>query len=523
VAGRRKDVLDLREMLRQLRLGESARAVAKGLSVSRNTVKDYVRWFGKEGLLPGGDQGLPTAEEIAERLSRRSQLVTKPPKLLPYREEIAAFLDPKVKPRLTVKVAWERFVERHPDVRVSYTCFRRFVRGHVASGRPGAVLRLEVDPGTEAQVDFGYVGLIPPAPGEAPRKTWAFVMTLSHSRHQYVELVQDQSVATWLSLHRNSWSFFGGVVGKVLIDNLKAGIVKACTTDPEVQRAYRECAEHYGFVISPCRVRTPRHKGKVERGVRYLRQSFLPGRAFASLAKANAAALRWVLETAGVRVHGTTQEIPLEVFELRERAALKPLPDVSFELVEWKQAKLHPDCYVVFNRGYYSAPYALVDEQLWVRGTSRVVQIFHEHKLVATHVTVSKPGERRTINAHLPPHKLQFLEHDPVWCREHALAVGEKTGAFVESLLGDPALDRLRGAQATLRLAEKYGAERLEAACARAVACDAISARSLKTILARGLDKEPLPPECDTAPVLVPTKPPIYARTFDDVFQPLAV
>jgi hypothetical protein len=164
-----------------------------------------------------------------------------------------------------------------------------------------------------------------------------------------------------------------------------------------------------------------------------------------------------------------------------------------------------------------------VGEQLWVRGTSRVVHLFHDHRLVATHVPATRPGERRTTNAHLPPEKVAFLEHDPAWCRERARAVGEKTAAFIDSLLGDRVLDRLRGAQATIRLAEKYGAERLEAACTRALACDAVSARGLKTILTRGLDKVPLPPECYPAPAPTPTKAPVFARTFDDVFQPMAV
>ena len=156
----------------------------------------------------------------------------------------------------------------HPDVRGSYTAFRRFVRRYVDERPRRAVVRLEVGPGEEAQVDFGYAGLIPRAPGEVPAKTWVFVMTLSHSRHQYVELVQDQTVATWLALHRNAFAFLGGVPRKVILDNLKAGIIKASVTDPEVQRAYRECAEHYGFIISPCVARTPEHISAFARSVK---------------------------------------------------------------------------------------------------------------------------------------------------------------------------------------------------------------------------------------------------------------
>ena len=513
MAGRRCDVLDVREMLRRLRLGESARAVAKGLGVSRNTVREYVAWFEAEALLVDDAAVLPSAAELEERLAR-AEPVAEPPRLMPYRDEIAELISAG----LQVKVVWERFSSTHPDQRTSYTAFRRFVRRYVDERPHRAVVRLEVAPGEEAQVDFGYAGLIPRAPGEPPTKTWVFVMTLSHSRHQYVELVQDQTVATWLSLHRNAFAFLGGVPRKVVLDNLKAGIIKASVADPEVQRAYRECAEHYGFVISPCLPRVPEHKGKVERGVQYVKRSFLAGRAFRSLEEGNEAAVEWVLEHAGLRVHGTTQEMPLRAFEQRERSALLPLPPAPFDLVEWKKAKLHPDCHVVFTRSYYSAPHPLIGQRLWVRATSRVVQLFHEHQLVATHGRAYRPGQRVTNPAHLPPKKLRYLMQTPTWCRERAGQIGPATATFIERLLGDEVLDRLRGAQATLRLAESFGQARLEAACRRAVACDAIAYKTVQRILLRGLDREPLPGEAAPAPA--PRAAPAYARTFFDLFTP---
>ncbi len=513
MAGRRCDVLDVREMLRRLRLGESARAVAKGLGVSRNTVREYVAWFETEGLLAG--DALPSTAELEARLAR-AEPVAQPPRLMPYRDEIAEL----VGAGLQVKVAWERFSGAHPDQRASYTAFRRFVRRYVEERPLRAVVRLEVAPGEEAQVDFGYAGMVPRAVGEPPAKTWVFVMTLSHSRHQYVELVQDQTVSTWLSLHRNAFAFFGGVPRKIVLDNLKAGIIKASVTDPELQRAYRECAEHYGFIISPCVPRTPEHKGKVERDIQYVKRSFLAGRTFRSLDEGNEEAIEWVLERAGLRVHGTTHEVPLRAFEQRERLALLPPPPAPFDLVEWKQAKLHPDCHVVFAKGYYSAPHPLIGERLWLRATSRVVQLFHEHQLVATHGRAFRPGQRVTNPAHLPPKKLRYLMQTPTWCRERAAQIGPSTADFIAQLLGDEVLDRLRGAQATLRLAESFGEGRLEAACRRAVACDAIASKTVQRILHRGLDREPLPGEAAPAPV--PRTAPAYARTFFDLFTTAA-
>lgn len=189
-------------------------------------------------------------------------------------------------------------------------------------------------------------------------------MTLSWSRHQYVEFVFDQQLQTWLRLHRNALAFFGGVPERVVIDNLKAAIVRACWHEPEAQQAYRECAEHYGFLIAACGPRMPRHKGKVEQGgVHYVKRNFLGGRERTTISQANRDVLRWVRTTAGLRVHGTTRERPLDRFDL-ERAALRPLPATPYDLAIWKQVRLHRDCHVVFENAYYSAPFRLVGQAL---------------------------------------------------------------------------------------------------------------------------------------------------------------
>ena len=266
---------------------------------------------------------------------------------------------------------------------------------------------------------------------------------------------------------------------------------------------------------SPPAGRAPEHKGKVEQGgVHYVKRNALAGRTFRDLAEANAHLRRWCLEVAGRRVHGTTKQLPLEVFEQVERAALQPLPATAWEPVEWKQAKLHPDCHVVFAGAYYSAPYRLVGQRLWVRGTALQVQVFHQHALIATHRR-GRPGQRLTCPAHLPPDKLLFLLQTPVWCQEQAATVGPACAAFIAALLGDRPLDRLRSAQGVLRLARRYGAARLEAACARAGAVGEHRYQTVKTILVNALDHQPLPA---LTPVAAPPTPPRHARPWTDFF-----
>src|SRR4029453_8691362 len=216
----------------------------------------------------------------------------------------------------------------------------------LAPARSRATLRLEVEPGEEAQVDFGFAGQFLDPESDRVRRAWVFVMTLSCSRHQYAELVFDQTIETWLRLHRAAFEFFGGVPRRVVLDNLRAAIVHAALYDPEVQRSYRECAEHYGFLIAPCRPRTPEHKGKVEQGgVHYLKRNFLGGRTPTAITQANTDVLAWCLSTAGLRIHGTTKTQPGYQFEPLEQARLLSLPSAPYDLAIWKQATVHRDCY----------------------------------------------------------------------------------------------------------------------------------------------------------------------------------
>jgi transposase len=178
-------------------------------------------------------------------------------------------------------------------------------------------------------------------------------------------LVFDQTVPPWIQLHGHAFTFFGGVPHRVVLDKLKAGIVKVCFDDPQVQSAYRECAEHYGFLLAPCRPRTPEPRGKVEPGsVHDVKRNFLGGRAPTLITQANRDVQQWCLTTAGQRMHGTTKAPPLQRFEAVARVQLKLLPATPYGLVMWKRVTLHRDGYVVFEQAFYSAPFRLIGQPL---------------------------------------------------------------------------------------------------------------------------------------------------------------
>jgi transposase len=478
-------MMNIRELLGQIRAGASDRQISRDMKLARQTVKRYRAWAQANGLL---ERALPPVEEL-QALLEKSLPITPTPQntssVEPYREVVKRLVEQEVE----TAAIYQRIQER--GYSGSYSAVYRFVRV-LKPRQTKAVVRVERKPGEEAQVDFGYAGLMIDPESGKKRRAWAFVMTLSWSRHQYVEIVFDQKVETWLRLHRNAFEFFGGVPGRVVPDNLKAAIIKACWDDPQVQNSYRECAQHYEFRIAPCRPRTPEHKGKVEQGgVHYVKRNFLGGREITSLTQANRDVKQWCLGTAGLRVHGTTKEKPLLRFEQVEKNRLKPLPETPYDLAIWKQVKLHRDCYVVFDGSFYSAPFRMVGQKLWVCAGTRQVHLYSlKYELVATHERAQRPGERRTHPDHLPPEKLPGLLLDRENCLVEAREIGSATVQIVQTLLEDPVLDRLPTVGRLLRLRRRFSDQRLEAACQRALAFDDPSYKTVKRILTQGLEQE---------------------------------
>jgi transposase len=340
-------------------------------------------------------------------------------------------------------------------------------------------------------------------------------MTLGFSRHQYAEIVFDQRVETWLALHMRAFEWIGGVVGRVVIDNLKSAITKACFHDPQVQRSYRELAEHYDFTIAPCRIETPEHKGKVESGVRFVKRNALAGREFANIRVANEYLKTWIMTRAGERDHGTTHEAPLARFEV-EKPSLKPLPVIRYTMAVWKKAKLHPDCHVVFEQAFYSAPCRLIGQWLVIKAMPERLEIYYHHELVATHPRASRAGQRVSNILHYPPTKLAGLLATPVRVREQAQEIGPSTAQLIGLMLDDKPVDRLRAAMGVVSLIKRYTPARVEAACRRSLACGEASFRGVNLILKKSLDQIPLPPEAEATRGPVP-KTAQFARPIREI------
>jgi transposase len=475
-----------RQVLVRMRQGDTDREIARAGLMGRpkaarlRAIAADQGWLEPEAPLPE-DAAIAAVVGAARRA--RSTVST----VEPYRALVERWAASEVS-----GVVIHAALVREHGYRGSASSVYRMLARIGASRPPETTVPLNFAPGEAAQVDFGAGPvLIDPAVGE-PRRTWCFVMTLAWSRHQYVEFVWDQTVATWLGCHRRAFEWFGAVPERLIIDNPKCAITRACIHDPLVQRAYAECAEGYGFRIDPCPPADPQKKGIVEAGVKYVKRNFLPLREFRDLADLNAQARAWVMEEAGVRVHGTTREQPLDRFGL-ERPLLRSLPPIAPDLGSWHRVVVHRDCHVQFDRRLYSVPFALVGKRLWLRATDSFVAIYEDYRLVANHLRTRRLGERLTVTAHLPPEAQAFFARDRRWCVARAAEIGPATAELVERLLCDRIVERLRAAQGVLRLAETYTPARVEAACVRALYHASPFFRTVKTILKGGYDAEPLP------------------------------
>lgn len=501
MAGKRLDTMQIRELLRHLRATPSNRQVHRDTGIHRDTISHYRQWAKEQGLLDP-EKPLPSLEELQQLVEETLNNKTPPPQTVstvePYRDLVQNWHNQQVEGR----TIWYRLKEKGYKGGLSsvYRFLAALERENRARALPNqVVVRVERPPGEEAQVDFGEVGYwYDPVKG-CKRKVLLFVMSLSYSRHMYAEFVYHQDISTWVELHRRAFEYFGGVPQRVVLDNLKAAITKTSWDghDPQVSISYRECAEHYGFLIAPCRPRKPEHKGKVESNIHYVKRSFVAGQTFEALGPANQALLEWCQKVAGERQHGTTKQKPLVRFA-EERDILKPLPTSPYQVAKWKQVKVHRDCHLTFEGSYYSVPFRMVGQTVRVRGGAGDVKIYDQHyALVATHTRAGAPGERLTHPEHLPSQKLAGLTRRREEVLVRAQQIGPATEKVVRNMLEDRVVDRLHTAGSLVNLAQRadIGEARLEAACQRAVTFGEYSYRTIQGILKQRLEQEKILPE----------------------------
>jgi transposase len=502
VTARSVEMHRLQELVRLHRLKTSAREVCRLLGMGRTTEWRYREALTKAGLLAGEPDDLPPVELIKAATTQavsKSIAQQEVSTVEPWRSHIEPMVKRGAKPR----AIRDCLRLSHPEFQCSESAVKRFVarlQREVGITAADVVIPVETGPGEVAQVDFGYVGKIYDARAGVRRKTWAFVMTLGFSRRTFVHFVHDQRVETWLFCHVMAFEHFGGVPAAVVPDNLKAAVVRCAfaidaDSDTTLNRSYLELARYYGFLVDPAPPRSPEKKGKVEAGVKYVKTSFVAPRDLDALGidGVQKDLQRWLAEIAHVRIHGTTREKPIELFDREERPAMKALPPVRFEIVVWKRAKVHPDSHVVFERRLYSVPFRLIGLTVDLRVKGSSIAIFANNERVATHSTRDK-GNRSTIEGHLPAERAPWRHRSQTYWQTRAAGLGKDVAALVEAIFASQAgLSKLRVVQSIVVHLEPFPDDRRNAACRRALEFGNHSYQGIKRILLKGLDRVPLP------------------------------
>lgn len=497
----RTSMRKIREVLRlKWKLGLSHRQVKRSVRIGYGTVCDYLLRAKIEGLSWEQVEGLSDAALEARLFPGPQARQGADQRALPDWPAVHGELKKK---GVTLSLLWQEYRERHGD---GYGRSRFCQLYRIWEGRLDVCLRQDHKAGERLFVDYAgqTVGVVDRASGEV-REAQIFVAVLGASSYTYAEATWSQDLKDWIGSHVRTFEALGGVSELVVPDNLKSGVTRPCRYEPEVNRTYAELARHYGVAVVPARVRKPRDKAKVEAGVLQVERwvlARLRNQRFFSLPELNAciAKLLAELNDRPLKVLGVSRR---QLYEQIDRPALGALPRQPYELAEWKKVRVAPDYHVEFEGHYYSVAYRLIKKQLDLRATARTVEVFDQGKRVAAHRRDGRRGQHSTLAEHMPKAHQAYLEWTPARLIRWAEKTGRATAELVEQILLSRSHPQqgFRSCLGLLRLGKGYGAERLEAACRRALAIRGLSYQSVKSILKSGLDQEPLPETLETAAI----------------------
>lgn len=476
-------MVEVREVVRRWMAGQSLREVARETGLDRKTVRRYFGALDFLGVVPGGeaDDGLVHAVTARVQTRPKPETSTERQRLLEHRERIVGWLSQRRPLRLT-KV--HTLLTRDHGVDVSYATLRRFAQDELGWARRKPTVRVEDAPaGEEAQVDFGKMGDVEfPGMGRA-RALYALIVTLCVSRHQFVWPTWEQTTRAVCEGLDEAWGFLGGIVLRIIPDNMPAIISKADPFAPRVVDAFADYAQARGLFVDTARVRSPKDKGRVENQVPYVRESWFAGERFNDLADAREQARRWCHDVAGMRVHGTTRERPREAFERDEQSALRPAPTERFDVPHWGDARVHPDHHVQVLKALYSVPTRFIGKVVRVRADSHTVRIYVHNELIKAHPR-QVAGKRSTDPNDYPQGVGAYAMRSVDALLARARGRGEHIGRYAERLLGGPLpWTTMRQGYELVRLCERYGDARVDAVCARALDFDVIDVPRISRML----------------------------------------
>ena len=516
------------------RRGWSQRRIADELGIRRETVARYIRLAEKApkpaiapigsdahgqapkpAIAPIGSDG--TAEESGATTARLGSTVGTEGERHGRRSNCAPWrtvLQEKYDRGLSAQRIYQDLVAEH-GFNGSYYSVRRFVR-RLERVHELPFRRLEREPGDEAQVDFG-TGAPIIGPNGKRKKTYVFRIVLSFSRKAYSEVVYRQTTDDFLGCLENAFRQFGGAPRCLVLDNLRAAVSKPDWFDPEINPKVRSFGDHYGVAFWPTRPYTPRHKGKVEKGIDYVKDNGLKGRSFASLVEQNQFLSAWEATVADTRLHGTTRKQVSTLFTEVERPTLLPLPAAPFPAFSEGRRSVHRDGHVEVARAYYSVPPEYLTREVWVRWDVRTVRIFNlKMEQIIVHAR-QEPGRFSTQPAHIASEKISGVERGAAWLLARVRRLGSRSAEWAEAMLEARGVEGVRVLQGLLSLAGKHPVAAIDRACEIASSYGAYHLRTIRALIAREAPKQESLPFLSEHPMIRPLSD--YSQFVHDAFQ----
>jgi len=483
-------VVEIREIMRQWLNDLGLRKISENIGIDRKTVRRYVDLAKEFGVTR--DKG---KEQITDELISKIVLKLQPGKIgnrgeswqycLSKRESIEEWLSQDLK---LTKV--HQLLCRQIGDKVPYRTLHRFAVEELSFGKKETTIRVDdCDPGQELQVDFGYMGKIRETGSDVWRKVWALIFTSVYSRHMFVRFTFRQRTEDVIEAFEYAWEFFGGIFKIVIPDNMKAIVDVADPINPKLTEGFLDYIQSRNFFVDSTRVRSPKDKPRVERGVSYVRDSFFKGENFVCLDEINKQGKIWCLTTAGLRTHGTTYKKPLKVFEEEEKKILKPAPVEFYDVPIFTDVKVHDDQHFIVGKALYSVPVSYVSEKIHVRMDRLTVRVYHRRQLIRIHPRqpvggrISEPGD-------FPENKVIYATRDVETLSKRAEAVGSSVAEYARRLFDMPEpWRRMRSLYRLIGLANRYGSEPVNNACKLALDLDVIDVTRIVRIVQNGLDK----------------------------------
>ena len=444
--------------------GISQRKIARTTNVHRKTVKNIINRYEKSKIETPVPYNRPSMTDS-------------------WHEEIVNLMSNKLS---TVRIHEEL---KNKGYNLSYRSLSRYIRSHNIKNT--TCVRFHTEPGEEAQVDFGYIGKRFDSNGKS-RKAYVFNMRLSYSRYDYYEVVFDQKIETWIQCHINAFNYFGGVPKVIKLDNLKAGVLDANFYEPIYQKEYKQMADHYNCLLSPCRPYQPQEKGKVESGIKYVKNNFFAGRNFSSYPDMEKHLNQW-LSKANTRIHGTTKKAPSELFANKELLCLLKLPTAEFELESLHYRKVAKDCHVSVENNYYSVPSKYVAREVILSLGNKVIKIYFQEELIATHPRSKGVGKFATNINHYDKYKRLHpgnKEHDEKY--EKTMAEIGHSCEMMLHIIKQRQKDWYRSVKGIVALKNYYSNDSINKACGRAIHYGINSYGKIKSILENNCYELPL-------------------------------